>query len=224
MSRLIFTLVVVVTVLLACKKDNVPTDLHTGYFPMEQGRFITYFVREIVVNADLKKRDTSTYYLKTLIGDTIIDNQGRTARRFERYVRSTLQKPWVLKDVWTTFLNGNRLELVEENQRVIKLVFAPTVEKTWNANAFNTNSELECNYRDIHQPQKVNGINFDKTLVVEQEKYFTLIDYKRKFEVYAEGVGLVYKHFKDTKIAGFDTNAISTGVEQTMRVLEYGIE
>ena len=224
MYRYIFPLFVLVIAVSACKKDNPAPDFHYDYFPLNEGRFVTYSVREVVVDADLNLNDTNEYYLKAVIGDTITDNEGRVARRYERYVRQNLSDPWVLQDIWTAIIDGGRAELVEENQRTIKMVFSPDKFKEWNANAYNMLSGLDCYYRDIHLPGGINGFSFDSTVTVEQEDFFSLIDYRRKYEQYAKGVGLYYKHYKNYKIANFDTLNVTKGNEVIMQLIDYGVE
>jgi len=214
------------TFVTSCKKDNDPPKFHYEYFDLTPGRYIDYDVMEVEHDITLAvEHDTDRYQLRTYIGDTIIDNEGRVARKFIRYKRPDASSPWVFSDVWTTIISGNRAELVEENQRMIKLVFAPTLSKEWNINAFNMNSEVLAYYRDIHESQSIGALNFDSTLVVEivnEEPNF--IAYKRKFEVYAKHVGLVYKHYKDLSIVSFDTLNVTKGTESYYRCIGYGFQ
>lgn len=210
----------------ACKKDESgPVQFHYAYWPLNQGHFVVYDVLEVKHDVQaLVQRDTSKYQLKIVIGDTLTDLEKETAFKFFRYTRATSSDNWLLKDVWTTKLSGNRAELVEENQRVIKLVFAPTKEKEWNANAFNQFTPLNCYYTNLHTGLTLNGNYFDSTLTVEQEDFFSLIDHRRKYEVYAKGVGLVYKFYKHHEIMNFDTLDIRKGNEVHYKLLSFGVE
>mgnify|MGYP006893390386 CR=1 FL=1 len=145
----------------------------------------------------LGMHETLNYQLKTYWGQTYVDNEGRNAREYYRYIRNTPSDPWVFSDLWTGIIDGIRAELIEENQRVVKLVFAPTYQKEWDANAYNVFGELDCYYADIHDDKVIGGTNFDSTITVEQEDYNNLIDSVRMYEIYAKHVGLVYHHFKD---------------------------
>lgn len=216
---------VLIAAVAACKKDEQTSiNFHQGYYPIEEGRFIVYDVQEVTINDDQQQNDTFNYQIKAIIGPAIVDNEGRTVHRYERYQRFNDTLPWVMKDIWTTIVTDNRAELVEENQRTIKLVFAPTEGKEWNTNAYNAMPELNCYYRDIHKPQVVGGHLFDSTLVVEQENFPSFIDYRRKFETYAKGVGMIYKHYKDFYIQNGDTLNVVHGYEMTMRLVDYGVE
>lgn len=226
MKNLYITILSGLIFIVACKKDdNTPINFHYDYYPIVKGKYVVYDVLEVRHDSQATiKHDTSKYQLKVLIGDTILDLENEVANRFFRYTRTNDAEPWVIKDVWTTKLSGNRAELVEENQRVIKLVFAPTAEKNWNANAFNAFSELNCYYEKLHQQRSFAGHNFDSTLVVEQEDFFSLIDHRRKFEIYAKGVGLVKKFYKHHEIMNFDTLDVRKGNEIHYNLVEFGQE
>lgn len=217
----------ILTLLLSCGKDNSqPIDFHYNYFPLEQGRYAIYFVHEEKVDpgGGAVNNYEIDYFIKTKIGDTLIDNSGRVVRKFERYVSDSATGPWQIKDIWTAIIADNRAELVEENNRVIKLVFAPTEEKTWNINAFNTLSPIQAYYSNIHQAQTINGLSFPLSLVVQQENTLNLIQHKRKYEVYAKNVGMISKVYKDAEIMNFDTTQVTKGFTQIMQIIDFGIE
>ena len=197
-SKLHATLAVfaLLMIFIACKKTPAP-QFHFDYFGLTQGRYVIYDVVDITHNKDLAQHDTLYYQLKTYWGNIYIDNDGRTARELYRYVRDTPADPWAVSDLWTGIIDGIRGEIIEENQRVVKMVFSPSYDKEWDANAYNLYGELDCYYRDIHSDTVIGGINFDSTVVVEQEEYFNLIDSVRKYEMYAKDIGLIYKYYKD---------------------------
>lgn len=215
-----------ITFFSACKKESSETiDFNYTYFDVTPQRYIIYNVTEINHDVSLAiKHDTLIYQLKTVIGDTVIDNQGRVARKYLRYKRTNASLPWELKDVWTTIIIDNRAELVEENQRIIKLVFPATSYKKWDINSFNNSGKLEAYYDDLHQKKTIGTNTFDSTLVVEQQNFFSLVDDRRKYEVYAKGIGLVKKFFKDNTIKNFDKKQVQKGKELYYECLSYGFE
>ncbi|MFN5031724.1 MAG: hypothetical protein ACK5FX_05825 [Flavobacteriia bacterium] len=225
LSKIGLLLFLLITALYSCKKDQANYDLHYDYFGMKDGRYIDYDVTEIHHDATSSiPHDTTRYQLRTLIGDTIIDNEGRIARKFIRFKRNNASESWVQTDVWSTIIADRRAELVEENQRIVKLVFEPTESKEWNINAFNLLPELAAYYRNIHEKQSINGVSFDSTLVVEQEDFFSLIDYRRKYEVYANNVGLIQKYYKNLVINGFDTLNVKSGDELFYNCIGFGFQ
>jgi hypothetical protein len=212
----------------ACKKQepSIP-EFHYEYYPLEKGTFVVYDAMEISHDVQaLVARDTNRFFLKTLIGDSIIDNSGNVAYQFLRFKKQNLEDEWQLSDVWTTRIVNQRMEVVEENQRIVKLVFAPTKEKAWDINSFNNEQPLIARYNPelLHVPKVISNISLDSTLQVEIQDFFSLVDHRRKFEVYAKGIGLVYRSFKDNAIMNFDTLDIRLGREVHYRMIDYGKE
>ena len=208
----------------SCKKNDNEVDFHHGYFPLEEGTFAEYTVTRIYHDHASNVHDTTIYQMKTLVGDTVIDNEGRVARKFERYVYDELLEAYVIRDLWTAIIDQERAELVEENQRVIKLVFAPTLSKEWDMNAFNMREPVMLYYKKIHKPYQVGNEEFPTTVIVEEDSSFNLIQYKRKYEVYAEGVGLIKKHYQDLEINNFDPATPLKGEEIFFNIINYGKE
>jgi len=213
-----------ILVFASCKKKTTEVNMHLGYFDLTPGRYIIYDVTEIIHN-NSANHDTLTYQLKTVIGDTIYDNQNRIARKYIRYKRNTSADQWVIKDLWTAIVADFKAELVEENQRVVKLVFAPTLSKEWNANIYNTFPEQETYYEEIHQPYQVGNQQFDSTVsVIQENDPPNLIEYKSKYEIYAKGIGMIKKRYIDLSINNFDVTDINNGNELYMNIVSYGFE
>lgn len=213
-------------VILASCKKNPAIDFHYDYYGMEEGRYVVYDVTEMVHDDALNLHDTTYYQLKTVWADTFVDNQNRVAREFHRYVRPTDTDPWVLQDVWTGLIDGIRAELVEENQRVVKLIFAPTKNKVWDANAYNQENEQTCFYRDIHGDTTIDNTSFDLTLVVEQDQFYSLIDSVHRYEMYAADIGLIYKYERDLhyQINPQSQIYLNEGSEKYYRFVETGMQ
>ncbi len=198
--------------------------MYYDYYPLKQGHYNIYSVHEVIVDQQVNVRDTFDYFIKTLVGDTITDNSGRQAKQFERYYSANANGPWTIHDVWTAIKYDGKAELVEENNRVIKLVFAPSEDDEWNMNAYNTLEPLECYYSSIHQSYSLGGNTYASTVTVEQEDFSSYIDSRRKYEVYARGVGLVHKYFRDFIINNGNPNNVKKGHLLEMRLISYGEE
>ena len=151
--------------------------------------------------------------MKVVIEDTISDNLGRISWKYVRYVRDNALQNWVLSDVWMTLLDGNNAELVEENQRIIKMKSPIKSSTIWNANVFNNFVESTYSYDRINLSFDVNTLSFDSTVTVKQSEERNLVSFEKKLEVYAKGIGMVYKYYKDLSIANFDTLNIKEGKE-----------
>lgn len=227
--KVLFVLACTTALVYSCEKENNTEEInfHYDYFPMETGRYVVYEAMEIIHDIQgVVARDTNRFFLKTVIGDTTFDNSGKIAYKFLRYKKEVLPDEWVLTDVWTTRFESDRLELVEENNRVVKLIF-PTIEsKVWNVNAFNTAPRLLANYdvEQLHTGKTLSGFVLDSTIQVEIQDFFSLVDHRRKYEVYAKGVGLIQLSYKDNDIMNFDTLDIRYGREKHYKMIDFGKE
>lgn len=161
--------------------------------------------------------------MKVQIEDTIFDNLGRINNKYVRYKKTALTDQWTISDVWMVLIDGNSAELVEENQRIIKMKFPVDSYTNWNANRFNILGTLDCFYEDIHKSRSINGITYDSTVRVNQGSDRNLIRYYNKHETYAKGIGMIEKYYKDLNISNFDTLNISSGKELFMKTLQFGI-
>lgn len=208
-------------ILVACKKSEDPPYFGYEYFGLTEGRFVSYDVMEISHDGI---SDTTRYILKTVVGEDIIDNEGRTAKRLYRYAYDWQTEELFDERVWTSIIDQGRGEVVEENQRKIRMIFAISIDKTWDVNAFNPEDEQEVFYEDINKPYTINGIAIDSSVRVEYDDNINLIEYDRKYEVYGKNIGLIHRSFKSLDISNFDTTDIQNGTEVYYTLRDYGVE
>lgn len=213
--------------IVGCKKEaanSAAVSTHSNYSGFVPGRFVIYDATEMVHDDALAKHDTTRFWLKTKIGEEFIDNEGRTAREFLRYKSTNQGQSWLLTDVWSCVVNGDKFEIVEENQRVVKLLLPPRVNKEWDQNIFNTYEEKNVFYTKVHTKLFYQNIYFDSVLYKTEDDFFSLVDYRKQSEVYAKNVGLINKYYKNLVINNFDTLNIRQGTEQYLEILSYGLE
>ncbi|MEX2485468.1 MAG: hypothetical protein WED10_12935 [Brumimicrobium sp.] len=224
MRNLFYILFFALTIL-SCKKSDDTPEFGYEYFGLDKGKFVTYDVMEIFHDVELSpSHDTVRYTLKTVVGEDIVDNENRTASKIFRYAYDAETDELIDERVWTAIIDQGRGEIVEENQRKIRLVFAITSDKTWNVNAFNTDDPQEVYYEDLFKPYSIGGSQIDSSVRVEYEDFFSLVDHRRKYEVYGKNIGLIHRSFKDLTIKDFDTTAIQYGTEVHYSLKDYGVE
>lgn len=187
--------------------------MYYSYFPTEIGVWTEYEVREIVHNIDVGS-DTTYYYLKEIVAEEFIDNQGRVSFRIERFKKDSLNGSYSISDVWYSNLTSKTAEKVEENIRFVKLTFPISSSKSWDGNAYNTEIEWEYEYDSLHVERTYNNLYFDSTIKVLQIDNFNPIQQQLAFEVYANYVGLIRKSY--VNIENGD------GRELEMTIIDYG--
>lgn len=222
----LLAILVLLTILVSCKKDTDNSIIFGyEYFPTDEGKYVVYDVLDVFHDLELDpEHDTSRYQIKEVIGEMLIDNEGDTTHKIRRYIRDNDTLPWTLKDVWTMKRTPTTGEVVEENDRFIKMIFAISYNRTWDCNALNNEDAQVCFYEDIYEPYTVNEMTFDSTVVVEKENFTSFIDFNRKFDVYARNIGLVKSVYKELEIDNFDTLDIQKGSEIFYDIVEYGFE
>lgn len=217
--RSIIVSVVLCMVLVACKKmETLSYPPLSDYYPLQVGKTFTYRL-DSTIRLPFGVGLTVKYYLaKDSVESQFNDAQGRPSFRIYRYVTDTLKsQPWTYKvtNIVTFDHNNQWIEYVENNLRYILLRQPLSEGFNWNGNSYidtrSANSTVrylegwDYTYQDMHLPFTVRKGTFDSTITVLQaDEMFppgpfdpsapiTQKNYSK--EVYAKGVGLIYKEF-----------------------------
>lgn len=213
-------------ILMSCGKDNSEKlNLGYHYFPINEGLYKVYDVSQIVHDDEAGVHDSAYYQIKEVIGETYIDEEEEEAQKLYRYFRQDSTDNWTIKDVWVMKRTLTTAEVVEENQRMLKMGFAISYNQYWDANVHNNFDKVECYYENIAKPFTADDFTvFDSTATVEYKNLVTFIDYERKFEVYAANVGKIYSVDKYFTIENGDTLQPIKGTELKYSIVEFGNE
>lgn len=204
----------------SCKKEKeLPVDMGYKYFPVNVGHCIVYDVDSISYNDFTGEIDTFKFQIKEYVESVFTDNEGRETQRLERYRRLDDTSSWFIKDVWTENLTLTTAEKVEENIRMVKLIFPPKENEKWNGNLFNSNGEQSFEYKEVHNLYYQNNIRFDSTIHVLQKQEYTLISEKFEKEIYAAHIGMIYKKF--VNLTKEPTGAIIKGIDYSYTFRSY---
>lgn len=182
--------------LFSCNKAPAPhTHIEKGfeYLPLENTTPKLY--KYSFINIDLLAgiRDTSVWYFKELITDTITDTLDCTLIRVERLKRRSNSDPWEPATTYSYRVYANKIVRVYENIPYLILDFPIQQNKTWNGNIFNTLDNEDYIYSFINTQDTVGQTAYDSVLVVNQQEFESLYTYQLKEERYAYGVGLILK-------------------------------
>lgn len=187
--------------LIACTKRNESKlQASYNYLPVEESHWVDYLVDSIYIDEEAGVRDSDQYYIREQIGETFLDNESRSTQKLNRYKRRNLTDDWELIDVWHLNKLSQSVEKVEENLRFIKMIFPLTFNETWKGNNYvvkENDSEFykdwEYRYLDIHEPLTIDSIDFDSTLVVDQQNLLTDHFWYYGREIYAYNIGMIKK-------------------------------
>jgi hypothetical protein len=220
MKRLVaafFIYIGVLFLLPGCEKktETFNTLPLSDYYPLVKGKVYYYRLDSTVPAPFGTALLVKSYLAKDTIEATFTDNEGREAFRIFRFIRDTAQTtPWVFASTYIATPVNNRMEYVDNNLRFIKLVAPVTNDYSFKAHTYidtkSLNSmvpyldEWEYTYANVNAPFTVRGRTFDSTVTVLQhdettpEGPFNPNSYQQRnygVEVYAKGIGLVYKEF-----------------------------
>lgn len=201
----------------SCKKESEAFQTATvaDYFPLEVGKKFLYRLDSTVLASFGSSLTVRSYQAMDSIESTFTDNQGRLSYRIFRLLRDTAGlKPWQFAATYLATPTGQWLEYVDNNLRFIKLHAPLTEGYSWKAHTYidtkslNTTvsylDEWQYEYRDLGQRYRLLNTTYDSTVTVYQQDEttpsgpFNPANYQQRnlgTEVYARGVGLIYKEF-----------------------------
>lgn len=185
------------------------------YFPLTVGKYITYRLDSTALTQFGRDTVVRSYRARDLVDAEIVDGTGRKSFRIIRSMTNLAgTNPYVPAYTFeATPESVDWIEYKENNLRFMKLRF-PIIEGfQWKGNSFIDASSLnspvrylagwEYQYQDIGKPFTVNGKTYPNTLTILQRdevvpegpfnpQFFKQYDYS--IEVYAQGIGLIYKN------------------------------
>lgn len=201
--------ILLLVVLVGCKSES-PEEVDLGYlyYPATVGLWVEYQVDSVRHFSD-ENTDTLRYQIRELLESEFVDEAGRSARRIERFFRTSSDQNWNLKDVWMVVITSRKVEKVEENDRFVRLTFPVKEGQFWDGNSLNTLGLWNYSYIQVGQAAPVGDWIFDEAATVEQEGAVNLIEQHRGREIYSPDIGLVYKELVEIKT---DVNYISNPI------------
>jgi len=196
---------------LGCRESEPSPDIGFNYFPLEIGYSKVYKVDSISFNALLETIDTSTYYEQETIVE-LLESSGET-RIFLAEIKSRpdSSSPWEFKQLVSFSINNVRLEKKMDNIVHTLLVFPVKLNKTWDGNQNNTKDRDLYRYTAIDSNYTVHTKKYESTLTVEQESDSNFLQVIKRYQIYANGVGLIESEntFKEYQTSFPDGYSIS---------------
>ncbi len=223
MSKL-FLLVLIITSLFfsACKKtDNFSPASISDYNLQTPGKYIIYRLDSLLY-VNFGTIDTVvSYFAKDSVDGPVSDSLGRPGFRIFRFLRKNETDPWVPDNTFLTVPTRNRIELIENNLRYIKLQAPISNGFSWKGNAYldtydiniGTTNVMDFNltylddwdymYANLYQPLILGSLPLDSTITVNERDDVigdtadvnSYSERNYSIEKYAKGIGLVYRNF-----------------------------
>jgi hypothetical protein len=195
------------------EKEQLGTALISEYNPLQVGKYITYKLDSTVYISLNTVKAVYTYHVQDRVDAEITDNQGRKAFRIRRLMRSkTDTTQWIDNASFVVTPLDKSLEFVDNNLRYIRLQEPIRNDFTWKGNSYiNSFTDPELQYLDnweyfyegTDEPYTIGTKTFPETVIVNQrdevinnpEDKTNIFAVNKSVEVFAKGIGLIYKDF-----------------------------
>lgn len=237
--------VTLLVVMAGCTEPAAPDPAMMGYqyYPLAVGDYRIYHVTDIRIQFD--KADTSRYQVREIVKSSFLDQTNALNYRIERSKRPNSSSRWDADSVFVVSKSLTNVILTKDNTKRVKLVFPVKNGKTWLGDAYNSIGDFEnidqtepkepYTYTAVGEPftldaaqlvYNTTALHFDTTAtVIQGEPKRDIIAIDDRKEVYAAGVGLVYRLFYRALLCGEETGCssyIKDGNERHEVLMEHG--
>lgn len=195
------------------------------YFPLATGTYQIFNVSQTdyLNTGEVVTRD---YQLRHEIEESFISADQETFV-ITRFTRVNENSDWEYLNTWQSRKTEFNAIVTEGNRPLLKLVFPIEAGASWNGNSFNSLEQDTYVIDSLGFPFRLNDEDFENTLtVIQADNQDFIVSLDTRFEIYAKGVGLVYKEVVNLNYCA-DENClgqeiVETGIEYRQALLEYG--
>jgi hypothetical protein len=218
---------VFLVLLTACEGEGIERRQNgSAYFPLQKGIFQVYSVHEIRYHVG-ESPLALNYEIRAEVTDSFPSGVGQYTYVIHRSIRETEADAWQPLDTWSVRKDEQAVVVAEGNTAYVKIRFPLSGEQMWDGNMFNAIGPDDYSFRDLELPAEVNGMTFERTITIEQERNEDRIVFRdERTEVYAAEVGLVFKEFIQLNYCTADAclgqQKVDHGTEMQMLIKEYG--
>jgi hypothetical protein len=211
-------------VLASCKNETLPpVSLEPSVYSLQPGNEFVYQVDSIHYNDFSNRIDTFRFQMRERV-DSVIEQSSSTKkiRIFQESLDPSTQSWNPISTVLVTYAPGV-VRTTEDNNQFIRLILPIYEGNSWKGNVLTNNdpwnNDWEYYYYDVWRSKEINGRNFDSTVSVNWVESTTFIDEMLGEETYAQGIGRIYRRFKNIR---FKTNGnIESGTDVTWKIISW---
>ncbi|AII53893.1 hypothetical protein N008_18155 [Hymenobacter sp. APR13] len=183
-----------------------PTD--TSYYQPEVGQFRIYEVSDTLWN-NYVRQPQPRFQFRERVEEKFTDASGRTAYRVVRARRNSPTDAWRDDSVLVVSPSATNVLVTRNNRRTVELVYPVRTGYYWNGNAFNEQNPVDkadFHYKQVEAPFTTTSAagqatTYPKTVTTglretdaeDGGEYINAFYYFRNRQVYAAGVGPVYR-------------------------------
>ena len=218
MNRQLLIFISLITLFfLGCKPDELATPKKTSLSPIAVGKFIIYDHAELSHDAFNSKTDTITFWIKETIESLFLDQENDTAYRIQIDHSIDNGESWEFHHYAVLKEDDFGIERTDFDVKKVKLSFPVQNNKRWDINMFNNQDAQYGYYIRIDEPFYTDNSVFDKTVTIKIADRQDIIFTQFEEEIYARGIGLIQRQFKDIET---QPGKYKDGIEYTETLLQ----
>lgn len=207
-----------------CKEETkIIKDTGKDYYPLSVGSYYIYEVDSFLYDGINKRIDSSSIIIKDFVVEIILDSTGHENFRIERSIQVD-SVTWYAYLSYTSAIHPLSIQSFRDNYREVRMSFPITDFKTWDGNIYSSKAFEEFKYIGIQEPFEVGNNAFTNTVTVLHKEFYEpkpplqpLFDIYKK-EVFAKGVGMVYRVDRDLDLQD------DSGYEIVLKLKSYSIK
>jgi hypothetical protein len=180
----------------ACKTNGDDMDVPnyedgSKYYPLDSGIARVYLIDSIAFDDNAGTIDTFRFALEEEIIGTIKGQFNEPHVVIKRSIKKELSSTWEPRASLFVLRTPNNLQVVEENNRFVKLVFPLGNTNTWNGNMFNNLSRRNYLLQFKEKTYNNGDTSFFDCAQIQEANIKNAIEEVFVRSIYAANVGLV---------------------------------
>ena len=236
----VFVIIVLFSLMSCETSPELIADTGLEYFPLKVGAYQIYSVDETQISQAIEQK--FSYELRYQVLDSSVNLEGGYSYTIERQKRQNPNLPWKILDAWTSRVADRQAIVKEGNTSYVKITFPAMDGLEWDGNSFNDlggdqscgeNKDRPCDAYSIESLGKefvvADRMTFPETLtIVQSESMDLIVKQDVRKEVYAKGIGLIYKEsvileYCSTNDCKGDQK-VDKGLKYKQVIKEYGVD
>jgi hypothetical protein len=178
--------------LIGCESSSVQNSLNGHeYVPLKSGQYVDM---EVITSVYASNQVAYTTHgmIRIETGASLVNTSGQTCYAVQ-YSSAGKDNAWQIDSTQIAWDTPDKIFYTEGGQ-VINLMVLPLSEySTWNGHAFNVLGPQYFMVKNFGKAFTSNNQLFPNTITIVRQNDSTLIRQHKRVEVYAEGIGLIYK-------------------------------